>query len=138
MEYLHTDKDGNQVKYTDEMIKNAIVDLDWQKDKSDKAWEKITTIRRLVFDFFNEEYETGNSSITVQVSDVNQLLQDIGANTLKSLFTVTGRIDFSITDVEAESENDARSIVEDKLSLEFDGDGSLDDWSIDNTDVSEQ
>ena len=67
MEYLHTDKDGTTIKYTDEMIKNVIVDLEYQKDKSDKAWEKITTIRRLVFDFFNNEYETGESSITVQV-----------------------------------------------------------------------
>ena len=138
MEYLYTNEGGETIKYTDEMIKNTIVDLNYQRDKSDKAWEKITTIRRLVFDFFNNEYEAGESSITVQVEDVNQLLKDIGADTLKSLFTVTGRIDFVITDVEADSEEDARDIVENDLSLEFNGDGSLDDWSIDSCDASQQ
>ena len=51
---------------------------------------------------------------------------------------MTGRIDFTIVDIEAESEEDAREIVENELSLEFNGDGNLDDWSIDSTDASQQ
>lgn len=138
MEYLHTDKDGNQVKYTDEMIKRVIEDLDYQKDKANKYWLEKTQIREKVYEFFKERYEIGNEEITCSVDDVNYLLESIGSEKLKALFTVTGRIDFTIVDIEAESEEDAREIVENELSLEFNGDGNLDDWSIDSTDASQQ
>ena len=138
MEYLHTDKDGNQVKYTDEMIKRVIEDLDYQKDKANKYWLEKTQIREKVYEFFKERYEICNEEITCSVDDVNYLLESIGSEKLKALFTVTGRIDFTIVDIEAESEEDAREIVENELSLEFNGDGNLDDWSIDSTDASQQ
>ena len=138
MEYLHTDKDGNQVKYTDEMIKRVIEDLDYHKDKANKYWLEKTQIREKVYEFFKERYEIGNEEITCSVDDVNYLLESIGSEKLKALFTVTGRIDFTIVDIEAESEEDAREIVENELSLEFNGDGNLDDWSIDSTDASQQ
>jgi hypothetical protein len=138
VEYLHTDKDGNQVKYTNEMIKRVIEDLDYQKDKANKYWLEKTQIREKVYEFFKERYEISNEEITCSVDDVNYLLESIGSEKLKALFTVTGRIDFTIVDIEAESEEDAREIVENELSLEFNGDGNLDDWSIDSTDASQQ
>ena len=138
MEYLHTDKDGNTVKYTDEMIKNAIVDLDYQRESANKNWLEKVQLRDKVYEFFKDRYDTGDEEITCSVEDVNELLESIGSDKLKSLYTVTGRINFVITDIEADSEEDARDIVEAELTLEFNGDGNLDEWDLDSTDASQQ
>lgn len=138
MEYLHTKEDGTVIKYTDEMIKRVIEDLDYHKDKANKYWLEKAQIREKVYDFFKERYEIGNEEITCSVEDVNELLESIGSDKLKSLFTVTGRINFTITDIEADSEEDARDIVEAELTVEFNGDGNLDEWDLDSTDASQQ
>ena len=138
MEYLHTDKDGNTIKYTDEMIKNTIQDLDYQRDKANKYWVEKVELRDKVYEFFKDRYDTGDTEITCSVEDVNDLLESIGSDKLKSLFSVSGRINFVITDIEADSEEDARDIVESELTLEFNGDGNLDEWDLDSTDASQQ
>lgn len=138
MEYLHTNADGSTIKYTNEMIKQVIESNDYNKKKMQEYLDRFHKARVSVYDFFKERHDTDKDEIECSVEDVNELLESLGAEKLKALFTVTGRIDFTIVDVEADSEEDARSIVEDKLSLEFEGDGSLDDWSIDNTDVNQQ
>ena len=138
MEYLHTDKDGNTVKYTDEMIKNAIQDLDYQKEKASKYWTEQVQLKDKVYEFFNDRYNTGDTEIICTVEDVNELLASIGSEKLKSLFSVSGRINFVITDIEADSEEDARDIVESELNLEFNGDGNLDEWDVDISDTSQQ
>jgi hypothetical protein len=138
MEYLHTDKDGNTVKYTDEMIKNAIQDLDYQREKASKYWTEKVQLKDKVYEFFNYRYNTGDTEITCTVEDVNELLESIGSDKLKSLFSVSGRINFVITDIEADSEEDARDIVESELNLEFNGDGNLDEWDVDISDTSQQ
>jgi hypothetical protein len=138
VEYLHTDKDGNTIKYTDEMIKNAIQDLDYQREKANKYWVEKVQAKDKVYEFFKDRYDTGDTEITCTVEDVNELLESIGSDKLKSLFTVTGRINFVITDIEADSEEDARDIVESELTVEFNGDGNLDEWDIDSADASQQ
>lgn len=138
MEYIHTDKDGNQVKYTEEMIKNLIVDLDYQREKSLKNYYEKINIKDKVYEFFKDRYDTGDEEITCSVEDVNELLESIGSDKLKSLFTVTGRIDFTVVDVEADSEEDAREAVEGWLTLEYNGEGSADDWSIETIEASAQ
>jgi hypothetical protein len=138
MEYLHTAEDGSTVKYTDEMIKNTIQDLDYQKEKANKYWVEKAQVREKVYEFFKDRYDTGDTEITCTVEDVNELLESIGSDKLKSLFTVTGRINFVITDIEADSEEDARDIVENDLTVEFNGDGNLDEWDIDSADASQQ
>jgi len=138
MEYLHTDKDGNTIKYTDEMIKNTIQDLDYQREKANKYWVEKAQVREKVYEFFKDRYNTGDIEITCTVEDVNELLESIGSEKLKSLFSVSGRICFVITDIEADSEEDARDIVESELNVEFNGDGNLDEWDIDISDTSQQ
>ena len=137
MEYLHTDKDGNQVKYTDEMIKNVIQDLEYYKNIATEVRSRNLTIRQEVYDFFNERYDSSSDEITCSVEDVNELLDCIGADKLKRLYTVSGRIEFTVTDIEAESEDDARDQVENNLTVEFDG-NTVDDYSIDISDTEVQ
>jgi hypothetical protein len=137
MEYLHTDKDGNQIKYTDEMIKNVITDLEYYKNIAHDVRTRNLTIRQEVYDFFNERYDSGSDEITCSVEDVNELLDCIGADKLKRMYTVTGRVEFTVTDIEADSEDDAREQVENNITVEFDG-NIVDDYSIDVNDVEQQ
>jgi uncharacterized protein YifN (PemK superfamily) len=137
VEYLHTNADGTTVKYTDEMIKNVINDLQYYKNTATEVRSRNLTIRQEVYDFFSERYDSGSDEITCSVEDVNELLDSVGADKLKRLYTVTGRIEFTITDIEADSEDDARDQVENNLSVEFDG-NTVDDYSIDVNDVEQQ
>jgi len=137
MEYLHTNADGTTVKYTDEMIKNVINDLQYYKNTATEVRTRNLTIRQEVYDFFNERYDSGSDEITCTVEDVNELLDSIGADKLRRMYTVTGRIEFTVTDIEADSEDDARDQVENNLTVEFDG-NTVDDYSIDVNDVDQQ
>jgi hypothetical protein len=137
MEYLHTNADGTTVKYTDEMIKNVINDLQYYKNTANEVRTRNLTIRQEVYDFFNERYDSGSDEITCTVEDVNELLDSIGADKLRRMYTVTGRIEFTVTDIEADSEDDARDQVENNLTVEFDG-NTVDDYSIDVNDVEQQ
>ena len=138
MEYLHTNDDGSTVKYTEEMIKNTITDAAFFKNNLHEVRSKNLNIRQTVYDFFKDRYDSGDDEITCTVTDVNDLLESIGMDKLKALFTVNGTISFSIVDVEADSEDDARDIVSNDLNLEFNGDGSLEEWDVDVTDASQQ
>ena len=138
MEYLHTNLDGSTVKYTDEMIKHVIESNDYNKKKMQEYLDRFHKARVSVYDFFKERHDTDKDEIECSVEDVNELLESLGAEKLKSLFTVTGRINFVITDIEADSEEDARDIVESELTVEFNGDGNLDEWDIDSADASQQ
>jgi hypothetical protein len=137
MEYLHTNADGSTVKYTDEMIKNVINDLQYYKNTATEVRSRNLTIRQEVYDFFNERYDSGSDEITCTVEDVNELLDSIGTDKLKRMYTVTGRIEFTVTDIEADSEDDAKDQVENNLTVEFDG-NVIDDYSIDVNDVDQQ
>jgi hypothetical protein len=145
VELLITNEDGSTTKFTEDMAVTAIKERDQlRKDLADKTeWNdrhifQNRTIREAVHDFFEERYESGQSEITCTLDDVNDLLSAIGANRLKRLFTITGHVNFSITDVEAEDEDDAVNIVENELQLEFGGDGNLDDWDLNIEDTNEQ
>jgi len=137
MEYLHTAEDGSTVKYTDEMIKNVIQDVQYYKNQRQSFLDRYHKARVAVYDFFNERYDSGSDEITCTVEDVNELLDSIGADKLRRMYTVTGRIEFTVTDIEADSEDDARDQVENNLTVEFDG-NTVDDYSIDVNDVDQQ
>lgn len=144
MEYIYTDKDGNQTKFTDDMVKAALderaqlrTDLEKEQQILQHHRNEKFDMRKNVYEFFNERYTSGDEEIVCSVKDVNELLEYIGADKLKSLWTVSGRIEFTITDIEAESEEEARDVVEANLTLEYDG-GIVDDYSVDITDADEQ
>lgn len=138
MEYLHTDKDGNQIKYTDDMLKKVFQDLEYYKNQSTGYYTKYSNNRDMVYEFFKDRYESGDDEITCDKDDVNRLLDSIGAEQLKSLFTVKGSISFTLTDVEAESEEEAERIAESEVTMSFDGDGDLIDWDVEISDTSQQ
>ena len=137
MELLITNEDGSTTKFTEDMAVTAIkerdqlrADLKSLQERHDKSWTKITNIRQEVYHFFNNQYNPSDEELTFSISDVNSLLEDIGADKLKRTYTVRGTIDFVISDIEATDEDDARDMVENNIVVEFDG-NSVDDWSLD-------
>jgi len=145
MELLITNDDGSTTKFTEDMAVTAIKERDRLREEIKQENEGINkystrlfNVREQVFNFFNNEYEAGETELTFQVDDINTLLQDIGCDLLKSLFTVRGTVTYEITDVEADSEDDAKDAVENYLSLEFTGDGDLSDWSVEVDRVDQQ
>jgi hypothetical protein len=137
MEYLYTAEDGSTVKYTDEMIKNVIKDVQYYKDQRQGYLDRYHKARVAVYDFFAARYDAGDDEITCTVDDVNELLETIGADKLRRMYTVTGRIEFTVTDIEADSEDDARDQVENNLTVEFDG-NIVDDYNIEVNDIEQQ
>jgi nicotinic acid phosphoribosyltransferase len=138
MEYIHTNADGSTTKYTEDMIKNLIADKDYYQGKYHDYVSKVNRNREAVYEFFKDRYDSGSDEITVTVEDVNDMLESIGSEKLKVLFTVTGTIHFVITNVEADDEQGANDIVNENLTVEFGYDGDLDEWDIDISDTSQQ
>jgi len=145
MELLITNDDGSTTKFTEDMAVSAIkerdqlrVELKEVHEQDSRYSTKLFNVRKQVFNFFSNEYEAGETELTFQVEDINQMLRDIGADTLKTLFTVIGTINFEVTDIEADSEDDAREAVENYLSAEYSGEGDLNDWSIEVESVEQQ
>jgi len=143
MEILINNEDGSTSKFTEEMAVTAIKEREHLRTELTRASEissaymsRVGNLREQVYNFFNNEYSAGETELTFQVSDINQMLRDIGANTLKTLFTITGTINFTLTDIEAEDEDEARSEAEDSLNLTA-NEGEL-DWDLDIDEVNEQ
>lgn len=143
MEILINNEDGSTSKFTEEMAITAIKEREHLRSELTRASEvkdayvsRVGSLREQVYNFFNNEYSAGETKLTFQVSDINQMLRDIGANTLKTLFTITGTINFTLTDIEAEDEDEARSNAEDSLNLTS-NEGDL-DWDLDIDEVNEQ
>ena len=138
MEYIYTDKDGNQTKFTDEMVRIALderdelrTQLSTSQDRASERYGKIVDIRQKVHEFFNDRHDGTDEDITCTVDDVNELLRNIGADELKRLWTVVGTIDFTVTGISASNEEEANDYVMNELSAELGGDADLYDWSID-------
>jgi predicted RNase H-like nuclease (RuvC/YqgF family) len=116
---------------------NLKTKLEEKQNLIDTHWENKHKMRKEIYEFFSARYETGDTEITCSKEDVNELLESIGADMLKTLWTISGRIEFTVTDIEAESEDDAYQIVENGIAIELDGD-TVGDWSLDITSTDEQ
>ncbi len=145
MEIIYTDKDGNTVKFTEEMAIAAITERDELRqklndcdDRASRYYGKLVTVREHVFEFFNSRYDSSSDEIECNVDEVNELLGNIGAEQLKKLWTVTGSINFTVTNIPAANDDEANDYVMNELSVEVSGEADLDDWTIDISDATEQ
>jgi hypothetical protein len=149
MELLYTNEAGVTTKYTEDMLRDVLktrdkLDAENQRLqainnndllKIGQLYDQIATIKGEVYDFFNERYESGVSSIEIDVEDINNLLESIGSLKLKSLFRVTGTIKFTICDVEAEDQDAAENQVVDCLGYEYGDEGFVDTWEVEIDEV---
>jgi len=121
--------EGEVLRYIEKA--KAVDDLN---DMLGKQIHAIRDIKNKVRDFFSEgEWSDGEQTVTK--SDVNELLESIGANRLTSTyggsFTITGTFQ-----VEAEDEDEAENKFVENVDVNFyEGDITIDDTTTD--DVSE-
>ncbi len=146
MEYIYTDKDGNQTKFTDEMVRVALDErnelrqkLNDCDDRASRYYGKLVTVREQVHEFFNSRFDPDtDTAIECEIDDVNELLRNIGAEELKKLWTVIGTINYTVTNISASNEDEANDYVMNELSVEVGGDADLDDWSVDISSTEQQ
>ena len=146
MEIIYTDKDGNTVKFTEEMAIAAIterdelrVSLSDSQDRSTRYYGKLVTVREQVHEFFNSRYDVDtDTAIECEVDDVNELLKNIGAEELKKLWTVIGTINYTVSNISASNEDEANDYVMNELTVDVSGDADLDDWTIDISSTEQQ
>jgi hypothetical protein len=90
--------------------------------------------RHKVRDFFSE-IEWSDGEATISKSDVNELLESIGANKLTTRYTATYTVTGTFS-VDADDADDAESIFTDNVSIDF-YDGDIDVNQIEVHDVEE-
>lgn len=134
MELIYKD-----VKYTEEMLITALKtrdDFDNLNNILSKRVrtqeDELATIRGEVFDFFNDAFTPGDEELTFSIDSINELLESISCNKLKSLFMVRATIDVTISGVEAEDSEAAEAEVQDQLTADWgSADGRIEEYTID-------
>jgi hypothetical protein len=131
-----TTSDGT-VNYTEAEVLRFIErarEVDAVQESYINERKKVETNRYKVRDFFSE-CEWSDGEALVQKSDVNALLESIGANKLttkyNASYTITGT--FS---VECEDEDDAETLFTDNVRVDF-YDGDIDVDQIEVSDIEE-
>jgi hypothetical protein len=132
-------EENNQVNPIDSLVKSVIdggVKIEMERLQSDLNAQEIRArgyrdelfkLRNTVHEFFNNEFDSGEEEVTIHRDEANELLGEIGANLLQQEYEGRVVISYSFT-VKAESEDEAREIVENAVSsLESQIDAGNDD-----------
>jgi hypothetical protein len=104
-----------------------------QASASEDRAQRISNTYK-VRDFFSE-IEWSDGEATISKSDVNELLESIGANKLTTKYRATYTITGSFS-VEVEDEDDIESIFTDNVNVDF-YDGDIDVDQIEVLDIEE-
>lgn len=98
--------------------------------------ELLNGVRYKVRDFFSElEWQDGEATITK--SQVNELLESIGCDSIRSTFRATVNITAYVTDYEATNEDDATICIADDISLDI-STGSIEISNLEVEDVEDE
>jgi hypothetical protein len=102
-------------------------DLDAEQVRARGYRDEMFKLRNTVHEFFKDQFDGGDDEVTIHRDEANELLGDIGADLLQQEFEGRVTITYSFT-VQAESEDEAREIVESAVSnLESQIDAGNDD-----------
>lgn len=135
-----TDADGNMlaaVTYTEAEVLRFIEragELDAIQQVADLQRKEMRDLRAEVRDFFSES-EWSDGETTCIKSEVNFLLERIGANKLTTEYRGTFIINGTFI-VQAEDEDEATSLVEDNMNVDFYG-GDFEVDSVEAHDIEE-
>jgi hypothetical protein len=120
-------EENNQVNPIDSLVKSVIdggVKIEMERLQSDLNAEQVRAkgyrdelfkLRNTVHEFFANEFDGGEEEVSIHRDEANELLGDIGANLLQQEYEGRVTITYSFT-VKAESEDEAREIVENAVS----------------------
>ena len=126
-----TSDDGIVINYTEGEVLRYIKKV----EELDAYKQTAIDNRHKVRDFFSES-EWSNGETTISKSDVNELLESIGANRLTSRYSGTFTVNGTFS-VEAEDEDAASSLFEDDVNVEFYS-GDVDVDNIETHDIEEE
>lgn len=103
-----------------------------------KSMAETSDLRKKAREYFQEELD-GDKDKTVEmdVDAINELLTLIGADEIKFTYSANVTIKFTITGVEAESEEDAKSTILEAISYEIANNLSYDTIEDDEYEVEE-
>ena len=90
-------------------------DIQAEEVRSRGYRDELFKLRSTVHTFFADQFDGGDEEITVHRDEANELLGDIGADLLQQEYEGRVTITYSFT-VKAESEDEAREIVENAVS----------------------
>lgn len=117
--------DGNTYNFTQdsltEYIKRAEArksDIDVAHKEMSDSFKQVANIRRTVYEFFNDRHSSGDEELTADVSDINEMLDEIGADKLNNIYGATVTITITVDDIEASDEDDVTQAIEDELQVE--------------------
>jgi hypothetical protein len=126
---------GNTINYTEEEVRSYIrkaKDVDAVQQVSNEYRATANTIRNQVRDFFSER-EWSDRETTVNLDEVNELLNSIGSHAIQTTYSGSITISVSFCDLDADNADDAISKIEDDITVELYG-GSI---SIDQVNVDD-
>lgn len=107
------------------------------RTEASELWRKVASLRNEVYDFFKECLDQDDDWVKENKGDINFLLERIGSDKLKTLFNAEVTITVSITDIEADDEDDLEYIIRDNLSVDC-GYNSTDITDITIDEIEEQ
>jgi hypothetical protein len=132
--------DGNTYNHTEESLIGLIKSEDYNKKLSEEWKDKFSTqrsniynIREKVNAFFNSYYSVGDTEITVELDEVNALLESIGAETLKKTWSADVVIYVSVNNIEATDEDSVIDYVQNEIEVSYAGGG---DYHVEDIQVT--
>jgi hypothetical protein len=90
-------------------------ELDAEEVRARGYRDELFKLRNVVHTFFADQFDGGDEEVTIHRDEANELLGDIGADLLQQEYEGRVTITYSFT-VKAESEDEAREIVENAVS----------------------
>jgi hypothetical protein len=90
-------------------------ELDAEEVRARGYRDELFKLRNVVHTFFADQFDGGDEEVSIHRDEANELLGDIGADLLQQEFDGRVTVTFSFT-VKAESEDEAREIVENAVS----------------------
>ena len=119
--------DDTTYNFTEESLREFIKESNARKDiiaadrnETASLYKQLAIIRGKVYDFFNENRNSGDTEITLEVSDINELLESIGADRLRNLYEATVILTVTVQEVEAVDEDEVRDIINDSIYVGVD------------------
>ena len=116
-----------------EAVATAIADLYDRLDKKDEALanyrqsesnrvKQLFDARAAVRNFFKEEFDGDKDAVvSFTLDEVNNLLDLIDADKLCFTYSATVKIEFTVTGIEADSEEEAERLIHDSLDYRLTG-----------------
>jgi hypothetical protein len=132
--------DSNTYHHTEESLINLIKSEDYNKKLAEEWKDKFTKQKSIVYDirekiyaFLNSYYSLGDTEITIELEEVNEMLTAIGAETLKKTWSADVVIYVSVSNIEAADEDSVIDYVQNEIEVSYAGGG---DYHVEDVQVT--